>query len=107
MDRDPIQSLGEAIKDMLDERPASCGYYHSWEYEENRRKHSELVNKIRNRIGKKLCKRIWEDYADVEQLEGELHAELSRSCYQLGFTDALVMARELDQVGEGHPTIFN
>lgn len=107
MDRDPIQPLEEAIKEMINERPRSCDYYHSWEYEENRRKHSELIDRIGKRIGKKLCKRIFRDYFDVEQLEGELHAALSESCYRLGFTDALVMSRELDQVGKGHKTIFN
>ena len=104
---DPIQPLGDAIKEMINERPRSCTYYHSWEYEENRRKHSELIDRIRNRIGKKLCKRIWKDYFDVETLEGEFQASLSESCYRLGFTDALILSRELDQVGKGHRTIFN
>jgi hypothetical protein len=104
---DPKKPLGEAIKEMLNDRTSSCDYYYSWAYEENRRKHSELIDRIGKRIGKKLCKRIWKDYFDVESLEGEFHAALSESCYRLGFTDALILSRELDQVGEGHKTIFN
>lgn len=107
MAKEPAQPLREAIKEMINDRPRSCEYYHSWEYEDNRRKHSDLIDKIRKRIGKKLCKRIWNDYFDVEQLEGELHAGLQESCYRLGFSDALMLARELDQAGEGHLTMFN
>ena len=107
MDRDPIQPLGEAIKEMINERPRSCEYYHSWEYEDNRRKHSELIDKIRSRIGKKLCKRIWNDYFDVEQLEGELHAGLQESSYRLGFADALQLRNQLNGAAKGHMNIFN
>ncbi len=104
--RDPIQPLGEAIKEMLDDRISSCDYYHSSEYEENRRKHSELIGRIGNRIGKKLCKRIWKDYFDVESLEGELQAGLSESCYRLGFNDALQLANQLNEAGKGNLSIF-
>jgi len=105
--KDPIKPLEEAIKELLDGRTNSCEYYHSWEYEDNRSKSSALIKKIGDRIGKKLCRRIFSDYLDVEQLEGELQAGLQESCYRLGFSDALVLSRELDQVGKGHLTIFN
>lgn len=103
---DPAQSLGEAIKGMMEERPRSCEFYHSWEYDDNRRKHSELLNRIFKKIGKKLKKRIFKDYLDMEMLEGEFHGCLQDSSYRLGFHDALFLAREMDQAGKGQLTIF-
>ena len=103
---DPAKPLGEEIKDLLDERVYSCDYYHSWEYEENRRKHLALIDKIFNRIGKKLRKKIFRDYLDAEQLEGELHTGLQESCYRLGLNDALQLANQINEAGKGHLNIF-
>lgn len=103
---DSAKPLGKAIKELLDERVYSCDYYHSWEYEENRRNHLALINKIGKKIGKKLRKRIWKDYFDVESLEGELHGSLSESCYRLGFNDGLQLANQINEAGKGHLSIF-
>lgn len=68
MTRDPIQSLGDSIKDMLDERPKSCAYYYSWEYQANRTESLKLEHKIRKILGEKTVKRIWSLYSRIEQL---------------------------------------
>ena len=107
MNQEHSQSLAQGIKDFLDDRPTNCDYYQSWEYRDNRDRHSVLIDKIFKRIGKKLRKRIFRDYLDMEQLEGELHAGLQESCYRLGFQDALQLANQLDEVGKGHLSIFN
>jgi len=103
---DPAQPLAEAIKELIDERPHSCDYYYSWEYEENRQKHSALIDKIFKMIGKKLRKKIWKDYFDIESLEGELHGGLQESSYRLGFNDALQLANQLNEAGRGQLNIF-
>lgn len=104
---EPIKSLEEAIKEVIDDRPASCSYYHSWKYEGNRRRHSRLIKKIGNRMGKKMCRRIFSDYLEVEQLEGELHADLQRSCYRLGLNDAFFLMGEIERAKNGLPSIFS
>ena len=104
--KDPAKPLGEAIMEMIEERPYACDYYHSWEYDENRRKHSELLNRIFKKIGKKLKKRIFKDYLEMESLEGMFHAELQESSYKLGFNDALQYANQLNEAGKGNLNIF-
>ncbi|HWQ42263.1 MAG TPA: hypothetical protein VN456_09545 [Desulfosporosinus sp.] len=103
---DPAKPLGEAIKDLLDERIQSCAYYHSWEHEKNTEKSSIIVRKIEKRIGKKLWKQIFRDYLHLEQLQGELHAGLAESCYRLGFEDGLQLANQISEAGKGHLSIF-
>lgn len=107
MTRDPIQPLGEAIKDLMDERPRSCAYYHSWEYQANRTESSKLDHKMRKILGKKTMKKIWNLYSRIDQLDGELQAGIQDSCYELGFNDALQLANQIDETGKGHRTIFN
>ncbi|WP_298202132.1 hypothetical protein [Desulfosporosinus sp.] len=104
---DPIKPLGEAIKEMLDDRTCSCDYYRSWEYMKNREKASELDRKIRKRLGEKTWRTIWPFISEIDHLQGELHAGLTRSCYELGFNDALQLANQIDEAGKGRRTIFN
>lgn len=103
---DPPKPLGEAIKELLDDRPHSCDFYHSQAYEDNRSKQLVLIGKIERRIGKKLCNRIFKDYFDVELLEGEFHAGLQESAYRLGFSDGLQLANQINEAGKGHLNIF-
>lgn len=103
---DPAKPLGEAIKELLDERIQSCEYYYSWEYEKNSEKSSIIVSKIEKRIGKKLWKRIFRDYLQLEHLQGELHAGLAESCYRLGFAEGLQLANQISEAGKGHLNIF-
>jgi len=103
---DPAQLLGEVMKELIDERPRSCDYYYSWEYEENRRKHSESVDKIFKTIGKKLRKKIFKDYLDTENLDGLTIAGIQEPSYRLGFHDALQLANQLNEVGKGNLNIF-
>lgn len=105
--QDPQKSLGEAVEEMLDDRTTHCDFYYSLEYRDNRDKHSTVLRKIENRIGKKLWRKIFRDYLNLEQLEGEFQAELARSCYKLGFNDALQLANQIEETGRGRKTIFN
>lgn len=107
MARDSIQPLGNAIKNLMDDRPSSCDYYHSWEYQKNREKSSELDRKLRKRLGEKTWRTIWPYISEIDRLQGELHAGLTKSCYELGFNDALQLANQIDETGKGHRTIFN
>ena len=106
-EREPIKSLGEDIKELLNDRIPSCGYYHSPEYRENRRKSLELDRKIRKCLGEKAWRKIFKYSSEIEHLNGELHASLSESCYRLGFVDALILARGMNQVGKGNSSIFD
>ncbi|MCO5384425.1 MAG: hypothetical protein M0T74_13680 [Desulfitobacterium hafniense] len=107
LDQEAIKPLEEAINEMLDDRPSSCGYYHSWEYMKNREKSTELDRKIRKRLGEKAWLNIWPYISEIDSLNGELHAGLTRSCYKLGFNDALQLANQIDETGKGRRTIFN
>lgn len=98
--------LDVAIKELMDDRVYSCGYYSSPEYEENKEKASILLRRIEEGIGEELWKQVFKDYLALEHLQGELHAGLSESCYRLGFNDALRLAREMDQACKGHLNIF-
>ena len=84
-DQEAIKPLGEAIKEMLDDRTSSCDYYHSWEYTKNRERSPELDRKIRKCLGDKVWRDIFKYISEISELEGELHVGLTNSCYKLGF----------------------
>lgn len=105
--KDPIMPLEDEIKEFVNNRIHSCSYYHSPEYHENRKKALKLDHKIRKCLGKKKWKEIWNYSFDIDSLDGEMYGRVAESCYRLGFADAVVMSRELNQVGKGHQTIFN
>lgn len=106
-DQEAIKPLGEAIKEMLGDRPASCSYYHSWEYQDNRSKSLELDRRISKCLGEKTWRKIWPYIFRIDSLQGEMLAGLTKSCYELGFNDALQLANQIDETGKGHRTIFN
>lgn len=104
--KEPAKPLSESIRELLDERVYACDYYHSWEYEENKNKTISLVRKIEKRIGKKLWRRIFKDYLNLEMLQGENIAQIQESCYRLGFNDALQLVNQLHEAGKGQLNIF-
>ncbi|MCO5384616.1 MAG: hypothetical protein NHB14_01440 [Desulfosporosinus sp.] len=106
-ERDPIKALGEDIEELLNDRIPSCGYYHSQEYRDNCKKSLELDRKIRKCLGEKEWKKIFKYSFEIDHLNGELQSSLSESCYRLGFEDALILAREMNQVGKGNSSIFD
>ncbi|AFM41934.1 hypothetical protein Desaci_3026 [Desulfosporosinus acidiphilus SJ4] len=104
--KEPARPLSEAIRELMEERPRSCDFYHSWEHDENLRKHKAITDRIFNKIGKALRKRIFKDYLEMEMLEGEFQAELQMSSYKLGFTDALLLMGEIERAKNGQNSIF-
>jgi hypothetical protein len=106
--QDPIKSLGEAMKELMDDRPTSCAYYHSWEYEDNRSKSLVLDHKIRKCLGEKTWrKKVFRYTQEIDQLDGEMIAGVQESCYRLGFADALLLTGEIGRAKEGLGNIFN
>lgn len=104
---DPIRPLEEAVKEMVDDRTCSCDYYHSLEYIKNKEKSLELNRRIRLRLGEKTWRSIWPYISEIDHLQGELHAGLTKSCYSLGFNDALQLTNQIDEAKKGHLSIFN
>ncbi|WP_088227839.1 hypothetical protein [Desulfosporosinus sp. FKB] len=100
-------SLTECIAILFDERPRLCDYYTSGNYERHFEKQNTLDRKIKQRLGKKRWKELFWYFASTDAIHGEQLAELQKSCYKLGFNDALALMGEIERAKNGLSNIFN
>ena len=106
IDPSDIRTFEENIAELFDARNHACSYYSSREYDEIQEKAHQYDRRIRRKLGKKLFRKIWDEFYGMDELHGQALAALEESAYRRGFTDALFLSGQIRRAEQGLPSIF-